>query len=309
LKVKLLATVGDLVEDVIIWPTGSLTKGADNDAQIFRTPGGSAANVARMAATINPSRFIGCVGDDGIGIYLESELSGFGVDVRLQRRGATGAIVILIEADGERTMFPNRGASTLLEDVNEQWLDGVSILHFPAYSFDGQPIAHTSTKLAHAMKQRGGRISIDASSTSVINSFGVGTFLELIQDLNPDIFFANEAESELLGLHIPEQRERILSAHPTTLFVLKAGPENTHIFQSGQEVISVPVPPVEGIRDTTGAGDAFAAGFLSALLSSSDVQAACQLGHSTAATVLKSPGATVTGLEQDSLNPGRNYDE
>lgn len=305
----MLATVGDLVEDVIIWPTGSLTRGADNDAQIFRTPGGSAANVARMAATINPSRFIGCVGEDGIGSYLESELGKYGVDVRLQRRGATGAIVILIEADGERTMFPNRGASTLLEDVNEQWLDEVSILHFPAYSFDGQPIAHTSTKLVHAMKQRGGRISIDASSTSVISSFGVDTFLELIHELNPDIFFANQAESELLGLHIPEQREKILAAHPTTVFVLKAGPENTQIFQAGQEVISVPVPPVGGIRDTTGAGDAFAAGFLSALLSSPDVHAACQLGHSTAATVLKSPGATVSAEEENSPNPERNHHE
>jgi sugar/nucleoside kinase (ribokinase family) len=303
LKVKLLATVGDLVEDIIIWPSGSLTKGSDNEAQIFRTPGGSAANVARMAATLHPSRFIGCVGEDGIGSYLESELRKYGVDVRLQRRGATGAIVILIEADGERTMFPNRGASTLLEDVNEQWLDGVSILHFPAYSFDGEPIAHTSTKLVHAMKERGGRVSIDASSTSVISSFGVVSFLELIQDLKPDIFFANQAESELLGLHTPERREKILAAHPTTMFVLKAGPENTQIFQAGQQVISVTVPPIENIRDTTGAGDAFAAGFLTALLSSPDVHAACQLGHSTAATVLKSPGATSIALEQHSPNP------
>lgn len=305
----MLATVGDLVEDVIIWPTGSLTRGADNDAQIFRTPGGSAANVARIAATITPSRFIGCVGDDGIGEYLGSEHTKAGVDVRLQRRGATGAIVILIEADGERTMFPHRGASTLLEDVQEQWLDGVSILHFPAYSFDGHPIAHTSAHLVRVMKKRGGRISIDASSTSVINSFGVGTFLELIQNLKPDIFFANQAESELLGLNNPEKREEILQSLPSTVFVLKAGSDNTQIFQGGEEVISVPVPPIEEIRDTTGAGDAFAAGFLTALLSSPDVFAACQLGHSTAATVLKSPGATVTAQEQNSPNLGRKHHE
>lgn len=295
--------MGDLVEDVIIWPTGSFARGADNEAQIFRTPGGSAANVARIAATIKPTRFIGCVGEDGIGTYLEGELSKSGVDVRLQRRGATGAIVILIEADGERTMFPHRGASILLEDVNEQWLDEVSILHFPAYSFDGQPIAQTSTTLVHAMKLRGGRVSIDASSTSVISSFGVAAFLELIEQLKPDIMFANHAESELLGLNNPEQREKILSAHPTTMFVLKAGHEDTQIMQSGQEAISVPVPAVQGIRDTTGAGDAFAAGFLTSLLSSPDVYTACQLGHATAATVLRSPGAMVTAQEHDSHNP------
>lgn len=283
-----------------MWPAGPLTRGADNDAQIFRTPGGSAANVARMAAAIKPTRFIGCVGDDGIGAYLEGELSSAGVDVRLQRRGATGAIVILIEADGERTMFPHRGASTLLEEVNDQWLEGVSILHFPAYSFDGQPIARTSTALVHAMKQRGGRVSLDASSISVIASFGVAAFVELMKNLNPDFFFANKAEAELLGLENPHEQNKILSALPDTVFVLKAGHEHTQIIQYGQELLSVPVPEVPGIRDTTGAGDAFAAGFLSSLLSSPDLLTACQLGHATAATVLTSPGATVTAQDHDS---------
>ena len=129
----MLVAVGDLVEDVVVWPAGLAAgqaggqaagparHGTDNPAVIHRTRGGSAANVAAFARAAAPAavpaRFIGCVGADPAGDVLCAELAGRGVDVRVQRRGRTGTIVVLVDGDGERTMYPDRAAAAELTEV------------------------------------------------------------------------------------------------------------------------------------------------------------------------------------------------
>ncbi len=288
----MLAVVGDLVEDVIVWPAGALRRGTDNQAEIYRTRGGSAANVAAFAADLYPTRFIGCIGDDAIGEHVSRLLSRAGVDVRVQRRGVTGTIVILIEPDGERTMLPSRGAATRLERVVTEWLDGVELLHVPAYAFDGSPVRESVEEMIGVVRARGGIISVDASSTHVIENFGVDRFRAYIEQLAPDFLIANADEAELLGFGNDITTQRILLDSPSTTFVLKAGAQPTRVLRHGTQPLSIDVPPVAEIRDSTGAGDAFAAGFLSTYLTTGDLAASCRGGHTSAQAVLGSPGAT-----------------
>lgn len=288
----MLAVVGDLVEDVIVWPAGALRRGTDNQAEIYRTRGGSAANVAAFAADLYPTRFIGCIGDDAIGEHVSRLLSRAGVDVRVQRRGVTGTIVILIEPDGERTMLPSRGAATRLERVVTEWLDGVELLHVPAYAFDGSPVRESVEEMIGVVRARGGIISVDASSTHVIENFGVDRFRAYIEQLAPDFLIANADEAELLGFGNDITTQRILLDSPLTTFVLKAGAQPTRVLRHGTQPLSIDVPPVAEIRDSTGAGDAFAAGFLSTYLTTGDLAASCRGGHTSAQAVLGSPGAT-----------------
>ena len=70
-------------------------------------------------------------------LILGRELTERGVDVRLQSRGDTGMIVVLVDPSGERTMFPSRGASALLAPVDDTWLVGIEVLHLTAYSLVG----------------------------------------------------------------------------------------------------------------------------------------------------------------------------
>ena len=108
---------------------------------IHRTRGGSAANVAAFASAAVPARFIGCVGRrPGRGRAVR-ELAGHGVDVRVQRRGRTGTIVVLVDGDGERTMYPDRAAAAELTEVPASWLDGAAFLHVPSYGFAAEPAA------------------------------------------------------------------------------------------------------------------------------------------------------------------------
>jgi sugar/nucleoside kinase (ribokinase family) len=103
--------VGDLVEDVVVWPDGPVRTGTDTPARVFHSRGGSAANVAVAAAPLVPTRWLGCVGPDPLGDRLLGELQAAGIDVRAQRRGRTGTIVVLVDPDGERTFLPDRGAA------------------------------------------------------------------------------------------------------------------------------------------------------------------------------------------------------
>ena len=290
----MLAVVGDLVEDVIVWPDGALRSGTDNAAEIYKTRGGSAANVAAFAAGRYPTRFIGCVGEDATGDHLEQLLRAEGVDVRLQRDGTSGTIVILIEPDGERTMLPSRGAATRLTQVPASWLADVELLHIPAYSFDGSPIRQTVETMIQTVRNQGGQISIDASSTQVLETFGTATFLDYIETLRPEFLIANDDEADALGFGRSRAANAILRRMPQTTFVLKAGSKPTRILRADQDVLTVPVPRVYGVRDSTGAGDAFAAGFLTSFLKTRELRVAATGGHALAAAVLGSPGATAS---------------
>jgi sugar/nucleoside kinase (ribokinase family) len=284
--------MGDLVEDVIVWLAEPLRHGTDTEVEIFHTRGGSAANVASFAGHLGPTRFIGCVGNDHLGDSLVRDLEADGVDVRVQRKHSTGTIVILIDQSGERSMLPNQGAAKMLDDVPDEWLEGLQLLHVPAYSFSGEPVGNTTVEVIRRARAKGILISIDASSTGMLAQFGVERFLDLMIELSPDFLIGNASEMAFLGVADNGQRGVYAPRLPQTTVVTKAGADPTIVHRPGEEALMVSVPAVTEIRDLTGAGDAFAAGFLSTFLQTGDLRNACEGGHASAARVLSSPGAS-----------------
>jgi sugar/nucleoside kinase (ribokinase family) len=283
-----LCTIGDLIEDVVVWLNGELNIGSDTDSVIVRTRGGSAANVAMFGALNGtPSRFIGQVGNDNLGEQLCASLRQSGVDVCTVAEGRTGSIVVIVQPSGERTFLTDRGVASDLSVFDASHLAGVSIVHVPTYSLALDPLATTAVQYIRAARAAGALISIDASSTSVLRDYGIDRYSDLIASIAPDVFLCNNDEATLLNID---------SAHPMSgaeLTVIKRGALPVAAITAAGAVTEVATPPVANIVDTTGAGDAFAAGFLPAYATSRDIAQAIKHGHALASRVLRSPGATL----------------
>jgi sugar/nucleoside kinase (ribokinase family) len=290
-----LCVIGDLVEDIVVWLPESLNYGADTPARIVRTRGGSASNVAVFAATAARqqsrtdagARLIAQVGNDRLGDQLVGALHDAGVDPCVVRGGRTGSIVVIVSPDGERTMITDRAASTQLQHAPENWFENVSLLHVPSYSLFSEPLATATRACISTAHEKNIPVSIDASSASLIKEFGVDKFRDLVRQLQPKVFFCNTDEADVMNL----------TTQPLDLdiVVIKAGARPTTLIEN-KIVKTIEVEPVGEIIDTTGAGDAFAAGFLTKYgENNSDTYICVLTGHQLAARVLRSPGATMDG--------------
>jgi ribokinase len=235
-----LTTLGDLLLDVIVSLDGPLVLGDDQMAVTRTGPGGQAANVAAWAATLGAeARFVGRRGDDPASEIVASALVAHGVELVGPVGGRTG-VVVSIAAAGDRTMASDRGVSPDLEprDLDPAWFD-CDVLHLSGYSLLRDPIASASIAAAALAREHGAQVAVDVSTWTLVDE----TFRERVREIAPDVVFANEAERDALG-------------ELETRWVLKRGARGLEV--DGRSYPSVAVDVV----DTTGAGDALAAGFL-----------------------------------------------
>lgn len=277
----MLVVIGDLVADLIVLGGGALERGTDNPAEVRLTRGGSAANVAVGAAARHPSRFIGRVGDDTLARALVGELETAGVEVRVQRAGRTGAIVVLVDAVGERTMITDRGAAAELAAIDPAWLDGADWVHVPLYGFASAVSSRAVMDAATRAAAAGARVSLDLSSVATLRQLGGAALQGLLAELQPDVVFANEDEARIVA---------DFALAPSGVYIVKRGAEPVLVSSDGATV-EVHVERVDDVLDSTGAGDAFAAGYIVAALAGADPRESARAGGVLAMSALRRPGA------------------
>ena len=248
-----LATLGDVMLDVIVRLEQPLAHGDDVRAATRTGAGGQAANVAAWAASLGAdARCIAKRGDDPAGELVARELGSHGVElVGPVVPGSTGVVVSLVGADGDRSMASDRGVAPTLapDELDAAWLD-CDVLHLSGYALLREPVSHTALLAAGLARERGARISVDVAAWTEIRAFGPVQFRELLDTIAPDVLFATEAEWEMLG-------GAYLTA-PTGL--IKRGARGCTVVTEEARLDLAPVA-AEAV-DSTGAGDALAAGFL-----------------------------------------------
>ncbi len=216
---------------------------------------------------------------DAIGSALLAEMTADGVDVTAVRRaGSTGTIVALVDATGERSMLTDRRACIDLSDPDASWLDGVGILHVPLYSLATGAVAATTITVIGWAHERGVEVSIDVSSSAVMVAMGIDRVHRLLTDLDPAVVLANRDEARTLAIDGPVGR---------SVTIVKRGPDPAVVYSPNHDGVEVAGLAVGDVGDTTGAGDAFAAGFLTHTDGwRNDPIAACRSGHRCAAALL-----------------------
>lgn len=238
-----ICTIGDLILDVVVLPERALAPDGDTPATIRLTAGGQAANVAAWAGVLGADARLICKrGSDSASALAAAELGRLGVQVCgpvVQGRG--GVVVSVRNAHGERTMASDRGVASTLDpsDLDPAWLESCDVLHVSGYCLLREAMA----RAAIAAARRAPRVTVDLASAHDIALIGAGAFAARLAALGPDLAFATEAE-------------RAAVPGFDTAWVIKQGARGAR-FPEGE----YPAPAVEVI-DTTGAGDALAAGYL-----------------------------------------------
>jgi sugar/nucleoside kinase (ribokinase family) len=300
---------GDVINDMLAEIAGPLTYGDDNPAAIRARPGGSAANQAAWMASLGLDVvFAGRVGAADAAFH-ERELARFGVRARLaaDESAATGSIVVLVGPDGERTMITDRGANLRLrpEDVPVALLDGARLLHLTGYSFFDPGPREVALGLIAEARRRKVPFTVDPGSAAFIAQLAPGAFLEWTR--GAAVCFPNRDEAAVLtgtARDAAPGSPPFVPACPLTMatslardygaVALKLGPDGAVLATADAPPVRVPALAA-AVRDTTGAGDAFCAGFLAAWLTGSDQPAAAAAAVRAAAQAVTVLGGRPPG--------------
>jgi sugar/nucleoside kinase (ribokinase family) len=248
-----VVTLGDLLLDVVVRLEAPPASDDDVPAVIALVPGGQAANVAAWVRWLGgEARLIARRTDDAGGRLIADELDRRGVELAgpLVAGERTGSVVALVAPDGTRTLASDRGASGTLgaADVDASMVEGADVLHVAGYTLLRAPGAEAAVRLAEAARSYGARVTVDLSTAHGIAELGEAMRAR-VAALAPDVVFANEAEAAAFG------------APMGNAWVVKRGARGCTVLSEGALVEHAGVE-VEGVIDTTGAGDAFAAGYV-----------------------------------------------
>jgi ribokinase len=261
-----IVVVGDVMADVVARHAAPLAHGSDTPARVSLRGGGAAGNVAAWLG--DGARLVARVGADAMAAVA---LSG-GLTCTIDPTRPTGVCVVLVGPDGERTMLPDPGANLALDPPRR--VDG-EIVYVSGYTLLREPTRAAALGWLEAARSAGARTVVDLASAAPLAA-AAGVF----DQVRCDLLLANATEAAVLGDRAAAVGREL---------VVKRGAQGAE-WCCGARTLTVPAVPAD-VVDTTGAGDAFAAGFLSAWARSAQPEAALQAGALLAARAVAVEGA------------------
>ncbi len=286
--------VGDLMMDVTARVSSPLAYASDTPARVSMQPGGAAANTAAwLAGTGRPVELVGCVGDDPAGRLILDGLARRGVGashVRVVPTTSTGACVVLVDEHGERTMLPDSGANGFLTAADLAALEPgpADYVHLSGYVLINPASRDEALAVIALANAAGALLSLDPASADPLTGIRDLVWRALV---DVPLVIANAEEATVLtGSADPREAARRLAEHCGTA-VVKRGPAGVVAAEAGRVGLIEQAALAGEVVDTTGAGDAFAAGLLDALMAGSALDRAVHGGQQLAVRAVSRVGA------------------
>jgi ribokinase len=250
-------------------------------------PGGSAANtIAGLARLGFSAGFIGAVGNDNAGKILMGDFRDCGVDTGGISiiNGKTGIIVGFVDANGERTLYPYSGVNDILgeENIDQKYAKNTRFLHLSSFVNEKQ------FELQKELVQKLPGVNVSFSPGILYARKGLEALIPLIK--RSDVIFLNETEiGEITNIDYREGAE-LLIENGAGIVAVTLGKDGCFVMDK-ENSHDIPAHPSTRVVDTTGAGDAFAAGFLSVLLGGGSISDAGREGNRIASLCIQKIGA------------------
>lgn len=262
-----------------------------------QTSGGSVANTAAVAGQMGArAAFIGVVADDEFGHIFRHDIHGSGVHhptAPTKGSDPTARCLILVTPDGQRTMNTFLGVSSSLapHHLDHQLIADSAISYLEGFLFYVPHSAAASRQAAEIAHRAGRRVAISLSDFLCVER-NLEAFQSMVRD-HVDILFANEKElAALTGLDDFEAAAAVVRGQ-VEIAALTRGDHGSVIFQGEERFDIAPVPTK--VVDTTGAGDAYAAGFMTALTAGKDLATCGRWASRAAAETISRIGARPPG--------------
>jgi sugar/nucleoside kinase (ribokinase family) len=258
--------------------------------------GGSAGNTAAGIAMLGAKAgFIGQVADDELGDVYAHDINAVGVEFATPRRPRTEAptarCLVLVTPDAQRTMNTFLGAAQNLtvDALDEAQVKGAAILYLEGYLWDPERPRLAMVKAIDLAHAAGRKVAFTLSDTFCVDRHRDG-FLQLLDEGRVDILFANEAEVRALTGEAELDAAVAAAAAKVPLLIITRSEHGALAVEHGRRV-EIPAEPVAKVVDTTGAGDLFAAGFLTGLAHGRPLEESLRMGAIAAAEVISHYGA------------------
>ena len=255
--------------------------------------GGSVANTCAVAAELGARvAYLGKVADDALGDSFRRDIAAAGVHFPtepLSGAAPTARCLILVTPDGQRTMNTYLGACVAfgVDDVDTALVAGSAITYLEGYLFD-PPAAQAAFHHAAAAAHAAGRLVALSLSDAFCVDRHRAAFRSFVAD-HVDILFANESEICSLYEEGNFDAAAALAGQDVALAVLTRSEAGSLVVRGAERVV-VEAEPAQ-VVDTTGAGDAYAAGFLAGYAAGRPLALCGKMGSIAAAEVIGRYGA------------------
>lgn len=288
---KSFLCIGDTMMDISTIVESETHFEGDTSATITTQGGGAAANVATWLAYLGEDAYlVSRIGDDPHGDALQKEFNHYGVrhsGIKHQNE-KTGVVVILVSPNGERTMFPDSGSNSKLSASDLPTLKGFSAAYISGYPLINPRSRANVLVMIRLLQEAEITLIIDPGTVGALQQIPFETIYEWLSHF--DVAILNESEALFISQKSELETALTFLATFTPVVVVKRGSQGSVSIHENNTITYIASEKVD-VLDTTGAGDAFAAGFISEWLTSKEIDNAMKAGGANGRLCIQSIGA------------------